>query len=118
MFYPFNQNNSGGRFIGPALVVYIEAESEESANDIAQEHDIYFNGCEYGRDCSCCGDRWSTTWYEAVEDPKQDLIREEKEFYLAFKRLWATQDQVPLCLIVYKNGSTEILEADWNENDV
>jgi hypothetical protein len=63
MWYEFHQNNSGGSFyidgykgIGPN--VWIEADSEEAANDIAEGIGIYFDGVEKERDCSCCGDRW------------------------------------------------------------
>jgi hypothetical protein len=58
MFYTFVQNNSGGNFFGPHYVI-IEANSAEEANNIAEsEASIYFHGCEDGRDCTCCGDRW------------------------------------------------------------
>jgi hypothetical protein len=57
MFYTYRQNNSGGRFIGYKYVI-IEAENAERANEIAQDNDVYFNGCSAGLDCSCCGDRW------------------------------------------------------------
>lgn len=57
MFYTFVQNNSGGSFFGPHYVI-IEANTAEEANNIAESHGIYFNGCEDGKDCSCCGDRW------------------------------------------------------------
>jgi len=56
-FYTYRQNNSGGSFVGP-LYVCVEAESEEEAEEIAQENGVYFNGCSTGRDCSCRGDRW------------------------------------------------------------
>jgi hypothetical protein len=55
-FYHFRQNNSGGVFCEPAQSLIVEANSPEEANRIACEHGAYFNG--YGRDCSCCGDRW------------------------------------------------------------
>ena len=67
MFYRFNQNNSGGRFnlddekgIGPK--VWIEANSSAEAEERAEELGIYFNGVKEGRDCSCCGNRWSFPW--------------------------------------------------------
>jgi hypothetical protein len=63
-FYTYGQNNSGGSFeISPkegiSIFVIIEAESSEKANEIAEEKGLYFNGCEEGLDCDCCGDRWS-----------------------------------------------------------
>lgn len=58
-FYNFRQNNSGGVHHGPAVNVVIEASSPEEANRIAVERaGLYFDGCESGRDCRCCGDRW------------------------------------------------------------
>lgn len=61
-FYTFHQNNSGGVFEGPARNVIVEATSPEEANRIAQNHDVYFDGCDKGWDCSCCGDRWYPQW--------------------------------------------------------
>jgi hypothetical protein len=62
-FYSFNQNNSGGSFSnsdkeGISEYVIIEALNAENANNKAEELGIYFNGCDDGRDCDCCGDRW------------------------------------------------------------
>ena len=60
-WFTFNQNNSGGYFHGPRYVL-IQANSSVSANAIAEKNDIYFNGCDKGIDCSCCGDRWDRVW--------------------------------------------------------
>lgn len=57
-FFTYRQNNSGGHFCGPAKYVIIEADNADEANRIAEDHDIYFNGCMTGSDCPCCGDRW------------------------------------------------------------
>ena len=56
-FYCFRQNNSGGQFIGD-VVINIEADSAEEANEIALDNGIYFDGVEEDKDCECCGDRW------------------------------------------------------------
>lgn len=61
MFFTFRQNNSGGSFQFDDKVtqfVIIEAEDANHANSIAESIGIYFDGCENGMDCSCCGDRW------------------------------------------------------------
>ena len=77
MFYRFRQNNSGGSFdidpsTGLGVSVYIEADSPDQANTIAEDIGIYFNGCEDGHDCECCGDRWSPAGtYDAVENPEE-----------------------------------------------
>jgi len=62
-FYTYRQNNSGGRFTisekeGISEYVIIEAINAEHSNTRAEEIGLYFDGCETGNDCSCCGDRW------------------------------------------------------------
>lgn len=64
-FYHFNQNNSGGVFVRDEHVchhVIIEANNYVEANIKAVGIGIYFNGCETGDDCDCCGDRWFAQW--------------------------------------------------------
>lgn len=61
MWHQYRQTNSGGSFdISDDLghTVLIEADSPDDANQRATELGIYFDGCEDGSDCSCCGDRW------------------------------------------------------------
>lgn len=68
-FYLFRQNNSGGSFRTDdklAINVFIEAHNAEEANLLANDIGIYFDGCDTGNDCSCCGDRW----YPVEEDEK------------------------------------------------
>lgn len=67
-FFDFSQNNSGGSFVfdeqrGITHFVIVEAMDADHANSVAENIGLYFNGCESGNDCDCCGDRWS----EAVE---------------------------------------------------
>lgn len=60
-FYQFNQNNTGGSFITDENLchrLFIEAKDENEACEIAERLGVYFNGCEEGMDCPCCGDRW------------------------------------------------------------
>lgn len=60
-WYEFSQNNSGGIFqIDDSVSVYvlIQATSYVEANNKAEDIGIYFDGCDTGRDCDCCGDRW------------------------------------------------------------
>lgn len=73
MFYTFNQNNSGGSFDfdkdeGITHIVVVEADSESRAIAKAREIGIYFNGCDEGMDCPCCGDRWCEP-HEGTEKP-------------------------------------------------
>lgn len=61
VLYEYSQNNTGGSFdVDEKLThrVYIEANSEEEANEKAFEMGIYFDGVYEGIDCECCGDRW------------------------------------------------------------
>lgn len=73
MFFHYTQNNSGGKFVSDALRgigphVIIEAPSGERANKRAEQIGLYFDGCEIGKDCSCCGDRWGRVYDSAVGD--------------------------------------------------
>lgn len=69
MFFHFHQNNSGGRYVGPTDVI-IEAENAQEANSLATSSrrvEIYFDGCSSGRDCYCCGDRWTRAEDDAAK---------------------------------------------------
>lgn len=73
-FFHFSQNNSGGSFdqdiaAGITHHVVIEANSSQHANDRAEEIGLYFDGCEKGMDCDCCGDRWSPAWGPGDAEP-------------------------------------------------
>ena len=62
-FYQFRQNNSYGTFNikeenGIGVFVIVEAENAGMANIRAQQIGLYFDGCDSGTDCPCCGDRW------------------------------------------------------------
>jgi hypothetical protein len=62
-FFCFDQNNSGGSFVVDEKLthrVIVEADDEDEASDIGERLGVYFNGCEDGYDCDCCGDRWYT----------------------------------------------------------
>lgn len=61
-FYNFYQNNSGGHLtINDKLChnLYIEADTFKEALEKAKSFGVYFNGVANGKDCECCGDRWS-----------------------------------------------------------
>lgn len=64
-FYEISQNNSGGSFIVDDKLchrLFIEAESSDDASSIAEDLGCYWDGCETGSDCHCCGDRWYRPW--------------------------------------------------------
>jgi hypothetical protein len=70
-YFHYSQNNSGGSFDIDDKVahhVIIQAHSASEANKLAEDVGIYFNGCDDGRDCSCCGDRWSPAWRDEGTD--------------------------------------------------
>lgn len=61
-FFEYTQNNSGGRFLVDNFVchrLFIEAPTLNVANGKAFDLGVYFGGCNDGRDCPCCGDRWN-----------------------------------------------------------
>lgn len=107
MFYEYRQNNSGGYFQNDKAireVVIIEADSYEEANEIAEDLGIYFDGCDTGRDCSCCGDRW---YEQYSEDDGREVpsyygipISEIEEDY---EGSYFAKD----CIVYYKNGTTD-----------
>jgi len=80
-FYEFSQNNSGGKFTVDDKLCHrliIEASSEEEACSIAEDMGVYFNGCEDGIDCECCGDRWHTPIEFNVDRVKEWSISKYK----------------------------------------
>ena len=91
-FYEYTQNNSGGSFLksekdGICEYVIIEALNAEHANTRAEDIGLYFDGCNNGNDCPCCGDRWymaderdgsevPSIYGEPLEKIKKDFYRE------------------------------------------
>jgi len=49
----FRQNNSGGRYTGPAYNIVVESDTPEGAWQQAK-----WLGATNDDSCSCCGDRW------------------------------------------------------------
>lgn len=70
--FTFEQNNSGGAYIGPTKVTVL-AKSADEANRKAEEKGVYFDGVAFGVDCECCGDRWSPVSDRDGEDIDNDL---------------------------------------------
>jgi len=108
-FYMFSQNNSGGTFaVDDRLChrVVIQALTEEEAVSKAEDLGCYWDGCDNGIDCNCCGDRW----YKSPEEVKLPMkkstyhsqIKTVKEYcqYLADSYGWTTPDS----RIFYKSG--------------
>lgn len=91
-FYKYRQNNSWGQFYSDVLFYFIEAKDVNEANKRAEEEtEIYFNGCNLGIDCPCCGDRWRTkdefsNLYEyEVFDNKEKILDKLSERTLMLK---------------------------------
>lgn len=87
MFFCFNQNNSGGSFAfdeksGLTHYVVIEAANQSSANARAELIGIYFNGCDDGQDCPCCGDRWSEAWDDGKDSPAASVGYTPSTFWM------------------------------------
>lgn len=78
-FFEFRQNNSGGRFNGPAVFVYVEASDLGTAHSKTEPH---FTVCgdsglyaEYDTCgcCPCCGHRWYDPWNDQGETVEEIL---------------------------------------------
>jgi hypothetical protein len=93
MFFTYRQNNSGGSFNVSnqhGHILIIEADDLEDANYFAQKKaDIYFDGVSQGRDCGCCGDRWSEPYdggsktpviYKTYYDGNEEVEDEDQPF--------------------------------------
>jgi hypothetical protein len=91
-FFTYPQNNSGGVYQpGQPRYVIIEAPTAEAANERAetQEVGLYFGGVSDGRDCGCCGDRWTpahpldaTDRPEIYGKPASDSLETQKVYPL------------------------------------
>ena len=117
MFYTFMQNNSGGRFQLNDEVCYcviVEAASADEANNLATNHGIYFHGCNDGRDCSCCGDRWYAQWRneEGTKKPEiygkapidHNTVPKGTKKKSPFDGMWRCNVGEVYCRVYYKNG--------------
>ncbi len=111
MFYTFKQNNSGGWFDiddNVAVNVIIEANSAEEANQLAQQHGIYFDGVAEGQDCPCCGDRWA----EVRESDGKELPVLGAHAYR-----W-TAVGAPVAHIIFLDGTKESIIKESNDESV
>jgi hypothetical protein len=104
-FFHYSQNNSGGGWKGPAQHVIIEAEDCDEADSIAEQHGLYFNGCESGEDCGCCGDRWSRAWSGDPEPTYYgDVVDESTKYEDVNKWPRCSFEDGPWLLIVRKEA--------------
>lgn len=82
MFYTYTQNNSGGHFdftpsAGISHHVIVEAENEREADERAEAIGLYWNGCDEGFDCDCCGDRWYSQQYYGDDGSDEPTIHSQ-----------------------------------------
>jgi hypothetical protein len=107
-FYTFNQNNSGGSFEfdkrhGISHYVIVEGDSLADVTAFAERIGLYWDGCENGRDCSCCGDRWSRPWDGEKLDEVPSIYGEPIGTAKAFR--W--MGDRPEGFVHYKDGTVE-----------
>jgi len=91
-WFRYGPNNPSGVFRGPAINVYIQAHNADVSNEIAENNDLYFDGCADGIDCSCCGDRWRTR--DNDDGMEGELIISEEDY----KYNWG--DGIPKVMVV------------------
>jgi hypothetical protein len=60
--------------------LYVYADTPEQADQAAENVGVYFDGISEGKDCACCGDRWTRTYGELDEETIADL-RPERLLY-------------------------------------
>lgn len=117
MFYHYSQNNSGGSFDfnkqkGITNHVVIEADNANEADSIAENIGLYFNGCDEGMDCACCGDRWYNAYGEGDDVPKVYSyilgVRNKKERGIG----WMKDGYE--CVVHFKDGTKKWYAADYS----
>ena len=94
-WFNYIQNNTGGRW-DKYVKIYVEAIDYKHANSIVtelDEVDVYFDGCDLGIDCSCCGDRWypNSEW----DTGENCITDEEKKYSIEYANVWGLK-----CLVV------------------
>jgi hypothetical protein len=107
-FYEFEQNNPGGRLDVDDILchrIFIEAESYDEANKIAEDLGIYFDGVEEGMDCECCGDRWCPA-YSTIDKPIEEYVRN-----ISIKYPFLDVSGKPESRIFYKSGKVLTFEG-------
>lgn len=102
-WFEYVQNNSGGHFNEPAIFVFVHAKNEDIANKIAFSSGVYFNGCDDGVDCSCCGDRWNSPFNCGELMPEIDL----DSFYLKCAR----ESNIPFAIFLDDTGEIKRIES-------
>lgn len=94
-YYVIRQNNSGGKFLPPAVNVVVEADNIKQLRQVIRPHialcrdsglyaDYDACGC-----CPCCGHRWLLPCSDKPEKPEK-LVAEIRERGLSYMGATAT----------------------------
>jgi hypothetical protein len=95
-WYEVRQNNSGGYFEEPAVVVYIRAPDHEEAAEM-----LWKSGASNANSCECCGDRWYTTdWPLDDEEKIAQLEAQNIPAQSEFDHRWAQEAGIPVAVIL------------------
>ena len=106
-WYTFEQNNSSGMYVPPAIYLIIEARTRDDAIIKATNEGVYFRGVEMGVDCDCCGDRWFLP-YDYTDEPDIygalpcDYLKETESF---FSGLYSFDKSLPAVMLIYEDGT-------------
>lgn len=112
-YFTFRQNNSGGSFIKPAHNVVIEADSADDANHRAEAIGLYFDGCDDGMDCECCGDRWYAQCGNDSGSPEPMVYGRPAHEKHTSRSSWSNAWQSTL--VVHKDGREDRYHFDGAE---
>ena len=105
MFFTYDQNNSGGSFDVPAEYVVVEAVDYVEANYLAERYGLYFNGCDDGLDCPCCGDRWYSQYSNEDGTEVPSVYGKPLTDPTALENTWTGGSKT--AVVYYKNGTVE-----------
>ena len=118
-WYQYRQNNSGGSYQiddDVSILVLIEAPHSVDANAKAQHVGIYFNGCEDGLDCDCCGDRWHkahrplhqfATWGRLFDGPLTIHDTVQSYAQTLADECWSADVGQPVVIVYHADGKVE-----------
>lgn len=109
-FFTFSQNNSGGHWQESEDLshhVIIEAMSASEADDKLEAIGGYFDGCESGMDCECCGDRWYRQWNHSKVTTEPEVYGRHPRDYVTSKKLFAWTKPGKEVVIHYLDGRKE-----------
>lgn len=98
-WWMFTQNNPGGVYKGPAMIVVVSADTAYQANDKVEDVGVYFDGVATYSDCECCGDRWGRVFGREDFNEKERAEKYISENY-EWMKLRGQEDNVPFVLWV------------------